>query len=745
MYLFTSPLPQFEFASLCLFQDKNNADKSKCLESFIEVMSVTSPVSTIPASIANRALHDLFESMNNGTNSHGDDNNGNENDRSDSDEKNDDDQMEINDNNDNTIDHIMNNLQSSLLNEEQQYYKKQQQQIISLIPNSTGDSMNQVHISSKNVHGLTIYYCTIMDTNTISNCLAIINPTSISKTSTIEKNNNNHNWSLAVCIGCTGISSQLLYHTLSQYQPLLSKINQLSTILSPSSASTKFNISSIKDAVLYRNELELLLSSILLDDEIVTTNEQIQALEQGNFNSFQQNQHQQQQQQSSTKSLSSLLSSSKKKDKRKSFFPKKFNFTNNAANRWKNKFSSKSNNDTTSDNDDLYSTNKADFGTAFLSSNVTPPSDITRIISDQMQALSFVEKSMNLKLYSSSESSNNNNVLSSNRRRNGKPLGSDLAGFDYNIHQKYSEQKNNTDRTTLSVSTDATSVTSSSSSYNVSLTPSSSSSSASVVSSSSSSFIPALSGPIRDSSSYAKTKDWRHKVRKNKIGDHARNKSSSEMYSSANFDPFGDDYEEEEANDDEEQSEVMSRSAMSTTSSSYSVTSEVSTNPLHHRTNQMQNVASPKLKVATPSASPKTNYVPGSRKLFVNVALNEDLSCLYNNSQLQTLNIDGTIQILLKSDSTAFVPFTFVLTDVENQIESLVENAKVISTISREEFLKGNDANDIIVKNRFLVSLPRYDHFFEALKYKCKPTLLPVPIVSTKYQISSTLYFCIFY
>ena len=94
-------------------------------------------------------------------------------------------------------------------------------------------------------------------------------------------------------------------------------------------------------------------------------------------------------------------------------------------------------------------------------------------------------------------------------------------------------------------------------------------------------------------------------------------------------------------------------------------------------------------------------------------------------------------QILLKSDSTAFVPFTVVLSDVHDHIEDLFENKKFANVVTT---LGGGES--IGTQRRIDVTLPKYDHFFQLLKYKCKPTLIPVPLVSS-YFIVSILFFCL--
>ena len=135
-------------------------------------------------------------------------------------------------------------------------------------------------------------------------------------------------------------------------------------------------------------------------------------------------------------------------------------------------------------------------------------------------------------------------------------------------------------------------------------------------------------------------------------------------------------------------------------------------------------------------------YIPGSRKLFVSIALNEDLSCTYRNSKLSSYSVEGAVQILLKSDSTAFVPFTVVLKDVYDYIESLIENKKYASVMSKEGY---DHEGHMASKHEFLVTLPRYDHWFDILKYKCKSTLLPVPLVSRKLGYHYLQYHIIIY
>ena len=72
-------------------------------------------------------------------------------------------------------------------------------------------------------------------------------------------------------------------------------------------------------------------------------------------------------------------------------------------------------------------------------SELTPASEITRVISDQMQVLSLVEKNMYLRSYEGKRGKNNKGKIgfvglkSPSRRQAGKVIGSELSGFDYVI------------------------------------------------------------------------------------------------------------------------------------------------------------------------------------------------------------------------------------------------------------------------------------------------------------------------
>mmetsp|Transcript_578 Transcript_578/g.905 ORF Transcript_578/g.905 Transcript_578/m.905 type:complete len:627 (+) Transcript_578:20-1900(+) len=445
---------------------------------------------------------------------------------------------------------------------------------------------------------------------------------------------------------------------------------------------------------------------------------------------------------------------------------------------------------------------RIDFAAAAFLSESTPASEITRVISDQMQVLSLVEKNMSLRSYEGKRGKNTkaknglSGLKSPSRRRAGKMIGSELSGFDYVIRtgaksnslnvvngKAFSSPRASRQREMiggsgthhqrlLSVGSDATSATSSLSSDS------------SVITSTSFSSIPTISGPNRDTST------WKKNERKNKIrkATEANNQSRSFNFAvsmenggmgqspprnqvvqgsiknaaerqylesfynkpfildnsqtvPSKFDPFDRDHKADRKNN----SEMISGPNQSNSYSNYSFRRSAVDSTTSRRGQNLQNgktgndPIAPQLPTyrmeSAPPPSNRDNYIPGSRKLFVNVALNEDLSCTYRKSKLNAHTTDGSIQILLKSDSTAFVPFTFVLTDLHDHIEKLIENTNYASIISSEDYI--HDA-DVGTRKKFIVKLPKYDHYFPILKYRCKPSLIPVPLrvqsrVRTKY------------
>ena len=130
------------------------------------------------------------------------------------------------------------------------------------------------------------------------------------------------------------------------------------------------------------------------------------------------------------------------------------------------------------------------------------------------------------------------------------------------------------------------------------------------------------------------------------------------------------------------------------------------------------------LKPSKPTARP-SSYVPGSRKLFIAMALNEDLSCTYRGSKLTSCVVEGIVQLQMKSKSTAFVPFVVRIKDDDDHAGSIQENSDIANDLSHE-----NEGNGW--KYKFIVTLPKADSYYPVLKYTCSNALVPVPLVSTR-------------
>ena len=856
-------------------------------DTFHHVTSVTSPLATTSPMMINHALSELHESLSL-RNSNASNNNSNNNRRNGNEEKKDSKSTnikteDINDtenHNRNKIDndHLnptisdnkdttasssmsMSRFQSLCLQEEQSFFTSTNTNTDTnnTNPNNHNNTAT-IGTGSKNIHGLTIHYKIISNPQIIQHCLShIIHPYDSSNDDTMKlKNNTNddddvdNNMVVVLCIGMTGNMTSFQSMHYSNYD-LICKMNQLEEsiclIVSKSSktVTTTTNTNSTTKSTEQQKrenqhqrhtsyEIDLILMSILLDDESLQTNHDIEISKKSNLYSVYQ---QMIQHHPNSQHLQSVLRPNKyhsantfkpsiPKFKLKKTFKqrrrniKKF-FTNSTTNNNNN-----NNNNTTDDNED---NDLSDFAaTAFLSQS-TPSSEMTRIISDQMQVLSLAEKNMNLMSYCGSSScsgattsrSGGGGLKSPSKQRRGrkKYIGSDLAGFDYNNDMNRSSMNNGMNHssdpqdsssivsssnssigigssrrrglqpqnsigseiastTTTTTATSSTSL-SSSSSNNIHTVPSASSTlsdNASVTSSSStsSSIIPTLSGPLRDSSLFKK-KVRRDKVRKafeannqsksmnyaismenggmgqspqrNKVFYHSssngQNASNSSFHGRSNsggtsdFDPFAMDEENEASLPNEQRPEFDSNIAStSSTSMRHTLVNGNTSESAPSTSTSLQTPPPPpplpNNNTTTTTTPNRSTYIPGSRKLFANIALNEDLSCLYRESKLSSYSVEGNVQILLKSDSTAFVPFKVVLTDIHDMIELLNENSKYTNIVSKEEFNNGSsveqDGGSLGTQFKFLVNMPKYDHFFEILKYKCKPTLIPVPLVS---------------
>lgn len=92
--------------------------------------------------------------------------------------------------------------------------------------------------------------------------------------------------------------------------------------------------------------------------------------------------------------------------------------------------------------------------------------------------------------------------------------------------------------------------------------------------------------------------------------------------------------------------------------------------------------------------------------------------------------VQGIVQLQLRSESTAFVPFVVGVFDAEGQVEGVEENSQYANEISNE--LDSRDE----CKHRFIVTLPKADSYYPILKYTCSNKVIPVPVVSSDFDLS---------
>jgi len=113
------------------------------------------------------------------------------------------------------------------------------------------------------------------------------------------------------------------------------------------------------------------------------------------------------------------------------------------------------------------------------------------------------------------------------------------------------------------------------------------------------------------------------------------------------------------------------------------------------------------------------------KKMQVNIALNEDLACSYQQSQLASCVVEGVVQLQTKGSEC--VPFGLWIRDAARHVNSLHENRR-FATIQEQR-----DAD-----TRLDVQIPKLDEYFPVVKYKCSPDLRPVPIVSVNSKVDDT-------
>jgi hypothetical protein len=689
LLLQTCPVPQPEYVCLSVLMDDSTID----VETFVELTTIVSPLSTTSPIHTRNSLQELHQSLSAQLESINED-----------DEIIDQKSLGVNSNsktavssalhlqhqqimkglaedskNDETVEPIDNDglqsshastadtrLQALCIAENRRYQQKR---------NATKDSNVLKSFTTRS--GMNVEYIFIRDVKLAQKCIS-----SFHAIANVGSFMNLPIHGIVIALGVTGSPHSAMF--LPQTQSLHKRMMEFS------SALRSIKLCSNKELQQKQKvDLEIMLLSILMDDESLKTNAQFDA-EYGNF--------------ADNEEQTELdIKASKPKLSRK-----KFSFKDKKRRRRK-------------DEGEDVSKNVA--STALISSSA-PSSEVARIISDQMQVLAISEKNMNLvgyknaaKMYATGKTERVSGYMKSPSRVS-RRLGKDLVGFDFEPSSANSFNPVPFESQSIygssSYASDATSVTVTSMSTDSSVT----------------SYIPTLSGPSRDSSNN------KRQLRRNKVIAASVSSQQSKSWSQAlatrrtgqlqqestqgKFDPFWSNADES-INEDSGKS-AKNGSRLHPNGFQNPISSGSPQGGSSSTTGQKGNTK----EIDTAKTPPKSHYMPGSRKLFTTIALNEDLACTYRGSKLTACLVQGIVQLQMRSQSTAFVPFVVRVFDAEEHIETVEENVQFANDLSSERHPRDEWAH------KFIVTLPKADTYYPILKYTCSNKLVPVPLVSKR-------------
>lgn len=743
--LHTCPVPNVEFASLSLLMDStarsinnnNNGNKSSsdgesnknnnddhCPESFVDLTIVNSPLSTTPPSVTSQALTELHVTLasQSSIKSKAEPKVSNkkvtkksaqglkyQRHHSIGDAKYDDEH----DLNGSVL--SLNNFQNLCIEEEVAHR------------NNAPQSFRPMH--SRN--GLLLTYIAIHDERVVQQCASIFSPSYNSRPFILTEKPSQASYplqkaSLIICVGIIGMPYS--YGMSPIIHSLPRRLVEFTGLLSRLKASIN-----LLQANKQRQNLETMLTSIFIDDEYLKTNALVQ-LENGVTNITE-------------GSKGTMTDVAIRKTKSNKFFasgmpvvkiPKKIGFVD----RRRKKKHSKEKDD------------EPKFVPTALISSSLPSSDLSKIISSTYLILSLAEKDMALRPYQARmKRQTEYNLLRKGKgdqkmykspsrlsRKSGKIdmglSGSDLAGFDYVPRRTKSDGSVASSTVVHSLGSEST--------CNTGLTSFDTASTTS---------IPTLSGPSRDSSAskiqYRRnkvaaasaanqySKSWassigrsprtaQASVRRTVVADdrkvRVRVSNNGVGQGNTNFDPFSLNGEgmasdtvsisttstEGKTTDGQRASQSLISGDRATLVSNHSV------EPFATQNNAESQHAKEELNDATTRVKP-----------VVNIAMNEDLSCLYCDSKLVSCLIEGMIQAQIKCDSSACAPFTLTLNDPHGHIRTVLENKKYANDISHE---LNRNVNEADAHYKYAVTLPKVNHYFPIVKYKCSNDLRPIPI-----------------
>lgn len=554
-----------------------------------------------------------------------------------------------------------------------------------------GETKTHSHFTKS---GMLLEYIMIMEKNLMEKCISTFQPT-IQKTPTNSESGAILSLPYKAVVVTVAISGSPYRPNFSpQLFSLRRRIQEFASSIDALKLCKTYVGGRDGHSAAQKQDIELMLLSLLMDDECLKTNSQFD-LQYGNY----------------IEADTEMTFHAKNPSKSKKLFSKKLKFGRKKGSQVE---------ELPGGITDAYYTRS----TALVSSSA-PPADIAKIITDQMQVLSLSEKDMKLRSYKKENGSGPgmgkpdrdrgpgglarsprkedrdrlSAIMKSPIRAN-RRMGRDLAGFDYVPPDAINNFNPIPSASSFGFGTgsysDGTSVTATTVSTD----------------SSASGPVPTLSGPSRDSSS------TKRQLRRNKVLAASMNQRSRTLNGGrglsppvqrgksiqSNFDPFAKDDQEEFGN-------VVSPSEGSMHFSS----------PPPFPSKKLS-----KKKPSKPTTK-QTTYVPGSRKLFIAMALNEDLTCTYRGATLTSCAVQGVVQLQMKAKSTAFVPFILRMKDEDSHIGDIQENSDIANDLSHE-----NEENDW--KRKYIITLPKADTYYPVLKYVCSNTLVPVPLVSKPIQ-----------
>lgn len=632
--LHSNPVTNTEFCSLSLLIDTTSLEVSDgSIDEYIDLAIVTSPVATIAPIVASRTLSELHDKLSRLIGG----------------------KSNINLSSSTTAESPSSSFLVDCLEEEKAFHDTNLVQ-----------SFRPTHSTA----GMILYYIIIDDSDVVQQLLSLTSPSASDPTQTSKLIA--PVLAATVCVGVTGMPYS--YAACPCMSSLTERLGDCRETLRMKDFWAKEEP---------MQDIELILLSVLMDDEHLKTNEMVE-LEKGMFSQtsgylFDE---------SGNKNEKTKLSQIRQRNK-------KFSFTD--LRRKKNKSTSDSLKDAT-------------FGSTEIISSSATSSEMARIFDEQMQILSLAETDMIVPPYQErmkrqqveakrreSLNSPQRSSRRSGRFDSGALSGSDLAAFEY---------------VPPGPRIDGTSTFSTPNSQSASTASDFTVSTAFTSDSSSVGSIPMLSGPIRDSSSQ------KAQMRRNKVMAASMAHQRSKAWNNVVLNPRAP----------KQDKPIEKTKAMETNFVESSVFSPGGgfdeTTPINHTMTNFDNSFREELKEneVTYQDTGGSTLEPRTQ---VNIAMNEDLACSYKMSKMVSCIVEGVVQVqVTKSDeSSNIAPFVIRVKDPSKHINTLVENSEYAENVSLDSEI--SDKEHI---REYLITVSNSDNYFPIFKYKVAKQVRPIPI-----------------